>query len=72
MTTTTTRPMVPMTVDEFNVHQINVWVHPYTCGNDSAHPPLWIENDDLSLRCIACDYVQEPLTRPARERDVIE
>jgi hypothetical protein len=31
--------------------------HPYTCGNDSSHPPLVPTRD--GWRCEACDYRQD-------------
>lgn len=50
-------PWTPAQIDTLNDWQHSGRVHPYTCGNDSSHPPLvaiasgWF--------CLGCDYTQD-------------
>lgn len=50
-------PFSPARAELLNRRQFAGRVHPYTCGNDSNHPPL------IALRsgwtCLGCDYTQQ-------------
>lgn len=54
----------PFTVEQaraLNAMQREGPIHPYTCGIDSTHPPLWASMMDYGWRCAypSCDYRQD-------------
>jgi hypothetical protein len=50
-------PWTPEQCAALNERQFSGQVHPYTCGNDSSHPPLIAIASGWT--CLGCDYTQD-------------